>query len=174
MTANNGETVGFYGAPSLTGAPQQRADFLGRPEERHAGLLCACSVMTPKGKSVILVGFVSFQWTTFCTGRGRAPAFFVHVPGKGDIPTHGRHMARRVQRTPLFSAAGKADATQKVRALYGIDVFIHLPSRGCMYILPNEANTDPTLGRVIISCSKLCRTAVVAVLPAAVSSLSRR
>lgn len=83
-------------------------------QHRAVSLLRACSVMIPNGKSVILAGFVSFQWTTLCTGRRRAPAFFVQVPWKGDIPAHGRHRARREQRTPLFSAAEKADTTRQV------------------------------------------------------------
>lgn len=98
-------------------------------------LLRACSVMIPNRKSVILAGFVSFQWTTLCTGRRRAPAFFVQVPWKGDIPAHGRHRARREQRTPLFSAAEKADTTRQVMVLCSLNVCIPILSRGYRYTI---------------------------------------
>lgn len=82
-------------------------------------LLRACSVMIPKGKSVVLA-FVSFQLTD--ARRAPWPAFLVQVPARrsqsanGDTPTHCcRPRPARQQCTPLFSAAEKAENTQQVR-----------------------------------------------------------
>lgn len=74
-----------------------------------------CSVMVPNGKSVILAGFVSFQWTD--ARRPTSPAFLVQVPTSpgGDIPAHACRTQRREHRTPLFSVTKKDDATQQVR-----------------------------------------------------------
>lgn len=91
-------------------------------------------VVMLQGKVILVAGFV--QWTTFCTGRRRGQAFFVQVPGKGDFhAAHGRrHRAQiREQRTPLFSAAEKADRTQQVNVSCGLNVWIPALSLGSIF-----------------------------------------